>query len=52
MYDLAADPHQLVNLAGRREYRAMAARLRERLKVRMVEAGEAEPQIVPARFYP
>jgi arylsulfatase A-like enzyme len=52
LYDLYADPHELVNLAGRREYRDIAAQLRERLKARMVEAGEPEPHIDEARFYP
>jgi len=52
MYDLAADPHQLVNLAGRKETQAAAAELRARLKQRMVAAGETEPEIVPAHLYP
>lgn len=52
LYDLYADPHELVNLAGRREYREIAAQLRERLKSRMIEAGESEPKIEEARFYP
>lgn len=52
LYDLWADPYELVNLAGRREYREVAAHLRERLKARMVEAGEELPQIQEARFYP
>lgn len=52
LYDLYADPFELVNLAGRREYREVAAKLRERLKARMVEAGEHEPQIEEANFYP
>jgi arylsulfatase A-like enzyme len=64
MYNLAADPHQLLNLAGRRDVPQLvhyngdrqlpdlAAHLRERLIARMVEAGEAAPQIDPARFYP
>lgn len=64
MYNLAADPHQLVNLAGRhdnprlvhfggdRPLPEMAAHLRERLIARMVEAGESAPHITPARFYP
>lgn len=52
LYDLFADPHELVNVAGRKEYQDIAAQLRERLKARMMEAGEAEPQIEPARFYP
>ena len=64
MYNLAADPHQLLNLAGRhdppqlvhydgdRPLPEVAAHLRERLIARMVEAGEAAPQIEPARLYP
>lgn len=52
LYDDYADPHQLVNLAGRDESREIASRLRERLKARMVEAGEAEPVIEEARLYP
>ncbi|MEJ2009733.1 MAG: sulfatase-like hydrolase/transferase [Acidobacteriota bacterium] len=64
MYNLAADPHQLLNLAGRRDNPKLvhydgdrplpevAAHLRERLIARMVEAGEAAPQIEPARLYP
>ncbi len=64
MYDLAADPHQLVNLAGRHDNPALvhaegdrslpeiAAALRQRLVARMVEAGEAAPQITPSRLYP
>ena len=51
-YDQRADPHELVNLAGRKEYRAKAAELREQLKKLMVAAGEAEPEIVPAKLYP
>lgn len=52
LYDLLADPHQLVNLAGRVETRKVAAQLRERLRARMVEAGEQEAEIVPAPLYP
>lgn len=64
MYDLASDPHQLVNLAGRQDNRNLihaegdlplpeiAADLRQRLVARMVEAGEAAPQITPSRLYP
>jgi arylsulfatase A-like enzyme len=52
LYDLYADPFELVNLAGRREYREIAAQLRERLKTLMVDAGEPEPKIEPARIYP
>jgi len=52
MYDLFADPHELVNLAGRREYRREAAQLRERLRARIAEAGEAPPEIDEAPYYP
>ena len=64
MYNLAADPHQLLNLAGRKDpprlvhydgdrpLPEVAAHLRERLIARMVEAGEAAPEIEPARLYP
>jgi arylsulfatase A-like enzyme len=52
MYDLFADPHELVNLAGRREYRREAAELRERLRARVAEAGEAQPDIDQAPYYP
>lgn len=51
LYDLAADPWEMVNLVGRRDYRKVADELAERLKKRMVRAGEVEPEIVPARFY-
>jgi hypothetical protein len=64
MYDLFADPHQLVNLAGRQDVATIvhpdgdaslpqiAGRLRERLIARMVEAGETAPEITPSRLYP
>jgi len=52
LYDLYADPHQLVNLAGRRETRDVSAHLRERLRAHMQEAGEAPAEIVPAGLYP
>ncbi len=52
LYDLLADPHQLVNLAGRVETRQVAAHLRERLRARMMEAGEQESEILPAPLYP
>lgn len=52
-YDLAADPHQLLNLVGRRETgnwdefssRSVADDLRERLRKRIVEAGEGKPVV-------
>jgi hypothetical protein len=63
LYNLRADPHQLVNLAGRRDEPELvhgfglppqqaAAELRERLVARMVEAGEAKAQIEEREFYP
>jgi arylsulfatase A-like enzyme len=52
MYDQRADPAELVNLAGRKEYRVKADELRERLKTMMAGAGEAAPKIVTAKLYP
>jgi arylsulfatase A-like enzyme len=52
MYDQRADPHELVNLAGRKEYLQQATELREELKKMMVAAGETEPQIGLAHLYP
>ncbi len=64
MYNLGADPHQLLNLAGRRDSPKLvhfngdrplpevADHLRQRLIARMVEIGEQAPQIEPARLYP
>ena len=51
-YDQRADPNELVNLAGRQEYRAKATELRAQLKKLMAAAGEPEPEIVPAPLYP
>ncbi|GAA3212834.1 hypothetical protein [Nonomuraea helvata] len=48
LYDLENDPHELVNLAGFPSHAEVAARLRERLVRRIVEAGEAEPVVEPA----
>lgn len=64
MYNLSADPHQLLNLAGRsdnsklvhyngdRPLPEVASHLRQRLIARMVEAGEAAPRIDSKRYYP
>ncbi|MFQ6078865.1 MAG: sulfatase-like hydrolase/transferase, partial [Thermodesulfobacteriota bacterium] len=52
LYDLAADPYELVNLIGRREYCKVAEELREALKRHMVAVGEEEPEIQEARYYP
>lgn len=51
-YDQRADPNELVNLAGRQEYRIKADELREQLKKLMKSAGEPEPEILPAKLYP
>jgi arylsulfatase A-like enzyme len=52
IYDQRADPNELVNLAGRKEYRVKADELREQLKNLMIAAGEPEPEILPAPLYP
>ena len=52
MYDQRADPNELVNLAGRKEYRAKADELQAQLKKLLVAAGEPEPEIVTAKLYP
>ncbi|NUR92622.1 MAG: DUF4976 domain-containing protein, partial [Nonomuraea sp.] len=48
LYDLAADPHELSNLAGVASHEGVAAELRSRLLHRMKEAGEAAAVIEPA----
>ena len=48
LYDLEADPHELVNLAGLDTHAEVSRMLRERLIQRMVEAGEPAPVIEPA----
>jgi arylsulfatase A-like enzyme len=50
LYDLAADPHERVNLIGRVDQAEIARYLRERLIAHMVQAGEALPEIVPAQY--
>jgi arylsulfatase A-like enzyme len=40
LYDLRADPPEVVNLAGHPEYREVEERLRRRLLERMIEAGD------------
>jgi len=52
IYDQRADPNELVNLAGRKEYRIKADELRDQLKNLLIAAGEPEPEIVPAKLYP
>ena len=48
LYDLEADPHERRNLVADPAYASTRAHLAERLKARMVEAGEAVPKILPA----
>jgi arylsulfatase A-like enzyme len=50
LYNLAADPFQHVNLAGRAETRAIAAQLKERLLARIQEASGAKAVIGPTLF--
>jgi arylsulfatase A-like enzyme len=47
LYDLAADPAERVNLAGRPEYRDVADELRERLLARIERVEGASPEVVP-----
>jgi arylsulfatase A-like enzyme len=52
LYDLRADPYELTNLIGLESHRETAAVLRDRLLRRMVEAGEAAPEIEAAAGKP
>lgn len=54
LYDLAADPYERVNLAGKPEYGDVAERLRERLLARIEAVEGDEPSIspVPASDHP
>ena len=53
LYDLYADPHQHVNLAGNQRYAQVSRQLRERLLERIYEAGGVRAEIEPAIFpYP
>jgi arylsulfatase A-like enzyme len=51
LYDLWADPHESVNLIGRKDYDPVRADLKARLVRQMVAAGESEPEIVDGRYY-
>ncbi len=48
LYDNEADPHQKNNLYADPDYKQVRAELRKCLLERMREAGEAEPDILPA----
>ena len=50
LYDNRADPHQLVNMAGRKETAGVEAKLRERLRQRMEEAGDKPAELLPCAF--
>jgi len=52
LYDLYSDPYELVNLAGRREYRDIADELKERLLERIEEVEGERPNILDKKFYP
>ena len=48
LYDLEADPYELSNLNHSEAHQIVRKVMRERLIRRMVEAGEAAPEIVQA----
>jgi len=48
LYDLEADPHERNNLVGDPDYADVRAEMAERLKRRIAESGEPEPEIRPA----
>ena len=50
LYDNYADPYQLVNLAGRVEYKEVSEKLRARMLERIREANGSTPAIEPAWF--
>ena len=52
LYDLRADPYELVNLIDSEAHRPVAEVMRNRLQRRMVEAGEAEARILAAEVAP
>ncbi len=52
MYNNYGDPAQLVNLAGRQQFKESAVQLREELLNMIVASGEAEPAIASAKLYP
>ncbi|MCS7181204.1 MAG: sulfatase-like hydrolase/transferase [bacterium] len=52
LYDLYSDPYELVNLAGRREYKEISENLRERLKRKIKEIEGIEVEIKQRKLYP
>lgn len=49
LYDLENDPHEKNNLVKDDNYKKIRKELAERLKQRMVDAGEEEPEILSAK---
>ena len=47
LYDLESDPYELFNLIDLESHQGVTAVMRERLKRRMLEAGDKEPIILP-----
>lgn len=52
MYDQRSDPAELVNLAGREEYKPQAELLRKQLTELLADSGEPNAIIEPQRLYP
>ena len=52
LYDLHADPWELVNLVASKAHRPVAEEMRGRLIRRMVQAGERAPEVEPAEASP
>ncbi|MGB9677127.1 MAG: sulfatase-like hydrolase/transferase [Candidatus Ratteibacteria bacterium] len=52
LYDLFSDPYELVNLAGRREFRDISEELREKSKNKIKEVEGIDVEIYPKRIYP
>ncbi len=50
LYGNRADPHQLVNLAGRRETADIERGLRERLRAMMQQAGDKAAELRPCEY--
>ncbi len=52
LYDLEADPYELTNLIGFQSHREVSDRLKQRLSLQMVLAGETAPFIADAQEQP
>jgi hypothetical protein len=51
LYSISADPAEHVNLIARAEYKEISRQLRMELQQRLVAAGEAAAEILPAKYY-